>query len=160
MFRVNKAMILEGAVLAFALMRGRTWIVGLVYKLMLISIYFYGVWIISATVINSSIQKQTEIIAQQKAVRELEAEIIQDEVVRNHLWKTERITLARKYDLTLERLKQRLNELRQNCIQLPNSAVVWNIMATLVGFRILVLLCNLLFIQYLGRRLLFLARID
>jgi hypothetical protein len=147
-----KALILEGAVIAFSLMRTRSVLLSAAYKGMIVLVYLYSIWAISGSVIHGALKQRTEAALHQKSVQEIEHEIQQKEIIRDRYFQTDRITLARKYDLDLNGLKQKLDETRQSVLKVPNQIVIWNTLATLVVFRILVMLSNVLCVQELGRR--------
>lgn len=147
-----KALILEGAGVAFSIMRARTWLLGVAYKLMVAAIYAYSVWVVSGSVIHTAIRTQQEVGINQKVAQELEEQILKMESTRDEFWKMRRITLAREYDLALADLRKQLDQARVSIVHLPGSVVIWNTFATLVCFRILVMVSNFFCLQHLGQK--------
>jgi hypothetical protein len=99
-------------------------------------------WAISGAVIHGAIKQQAETTFHQKSILEVEREIQQKETMRDRYFQTDRLSLARKYDLELNSLKQKLEEVRKLSIKSPSSIMIWNTLGTLVIFRILVMLSN------------------
>jgi hypothetical protein len=147
-----KALILEGAVIAFTLMKAERAALNFAYKLMIGLVYAYSIWVISGSVIHSALQNQRLFLSHQKSVRELEGEVSKLETLRDHYAKTERVGLVRRYDHSLDSLRQNLVESRRTFVQVPDELMNWNSLFTLVVFRVLVMLSNLLCIRELGRR--------
>lgn len=146
-----KALILEGAVFAFALMKARTTFTGGIYKTMILLIYLYSAWAISGSVIQNAYHQHSQMTFHEKAVTELESEIQKRTLLRDTLFGSRRITLAINTDRTLAPLKVKLDSSREALLKLPQATVIWNTLLTLVVFRILVMVTNLLCLRELGR---------
>ena len=110
---IVKALILEGAAVAFSLLRGRTFWNRVVFRLMVVLIYAFGLCVVSGPVLSSAIHQQNESALQQKRVQELETEIRKKEGMRDRYWKEDRTTLARRYDQALDALRTTLDTERR-----------------------------------------------
>jgi len=119
---------------------------------MVAAINLYGVWVISASAINTAYQNYRQMGTYQQMSQELEDEILKVETTRDELWKLRRITHAQKYESTLVELKDHLAQTRKTIIQLPGRLVIWNTLGSHVCFRILLMLSNFLCLNYLGRK--------
>jgi hypothetical protein len=146
-----KAFILEGAAIAFSVIRGQTRVMKLIYKLMVLMVYVYGIWVVSGPSVNHALQKHDEIVYLQTTIRELEVEISKKEAVRDSYWKQDRNGLARKYDLAITEMKVRLDVARSKSVQGPNLQILQNQLCSSIGFRILIMAANFLCLQFLGQ---------
>ena len=144
-----KALILEGAAVAFSLAKARTWLGTLTYKGLVAAIYIYSVLLISGTAFNQAGHQEKEVQITEKRIQGWEESIAKLEITRDRFWKDDRVTLARKYDIEIASLKNKLDQTRKDMIQLPTSKIVWNTLWMLVGFRILVMLSNFCCLQIL-----------
>lgn len=143
-----KALLLEGAAIAFSLMRGRTLWLGCIYKLAVVLAYSYGVWVVSEPILDSTLMKHDEIVLHQKAVQEIETEIAKKEAVRDQLWAKDRMNTAQKYDLSLASLKEKLDLVRSEKVQTQNVEVIRHHLWESIGFRIFIIFANFLFLQF------------
>ncbi len=147
-----KAFILEGAVLAFSLLKGHTAMSRFLYRLMVVLIYSYSIWVVSGGVIQKALHQRMQFEQNRKIVSELEDEISKKTDVRDTYLSVNRITLGMKVDQSLSDFRQKLERSRDVLGQSPSVSVIWNTLFTLVVFRVLVMVSNLLFLQDLGRR--------
>lgn len=147
-----KAVILEGAVFSFALMKARSAFTGTIYRLMILLVYAYSAWAISSSVISNAFNQHSKIVFNQKSVAELEAEVMEKVKLRASLVDAKRLTLSHKLDQVLTELKGKLGDGRRSLLSLPASTVLWNTLLSLVVFRVLVMFTNLLCIRELRRR--------
>ncbi len=121
-----KAIILEGAVFAFALMKARTTGTGALYKLMILLIYSYSAWAISSSVVQTAFSQRSQIAFHSKSVAELESEIMTKTALRDSLFGSRRLTLGLRIDQTLIELKSKLEKSREALLRVPQATVIWN----------------------------------
>jgi hypothetical protein len=148
-----KALILEGFAVLFCVTQTRSWLYEVGQKVMLVAIYVYSIWMISGSVIHSTVQQQKELNTAKAITQELTQEISRLESVRNQLWNSDRASLARKYEPTISDLRLKLDQERKKIIQLPSVSTIWNTLATLVAFRVLVMISNFISLSQFSRKL-------
>jgi hypothetical protein len=153
-----KALILEGAVVTFSILKPRTRLLRVSYQLMIAFTYIYSVWVISGVTIGTAFQQDKNLKINQKITLELETEIFKKETLRDRYVENERITLARVVDRELDSLKLKLDRARNPLMQTSSSEVIKTSAITLTIFRVLVMMANLLCLQELSRRFRFFGR--
>ncbi len=147
-----KAAILEGSMIFFASANASARRYKVLYRVMTCLIFGYGVWVMSGSVVHSSLQARQSVEFQNIEIAGLESEAAQKESLRNYFLKTDRISLVRKYDSALDDIHQRIGRSRSDMKHLSAPVVIWNGMATLIIFRIIVLLTNIFCLNSLKRR--------
>lgn len=147
-----KAGILEGAAIAFTLMQWRSWLGSVFNGLMVLLIYVFGIWVVSYPVISGAEIQRSLSETHSKSISELEAEIAKKEAIRDQYWKEDRPSYARKYDLSLDDLRGRLNTERQRVVALPVGHLLQGVLLAGIVFRILMMISNFACIRYLRTR--------
>jgi hypothetical protein len=147
-----KAGILEGAAIAFSIMQGRDgWGVRL-NRMMVALIYGFGIWVVSYPIVSSAQSQHNQTAIHQKTINELEGEISKKESIRDQYWQQDRVTLARRYDQSLEVLRTQLGVARNMIIGLPSEVMLKGVLLAGILFRILIMISNFACIQYLRNR--------
>ncbi len=147
-----KAVILEGALVFFSWAKARNRTLALGYRLMTGIIFAYGLWVMSGSVLQASLQGIHDIELKQTQILDAESVIQRKEAARDHFLKTDRIGMLRQYDRGVDVNRHALSEFRLDLNQLKSPVVIWNTMATLIIFRLIVLITNVLCLNYLSRR--------
>lgn len=147
-----KAVILEGAAIAFTLMQGRGRFGSVFNKVMVFLIYSFGIWVVSYPIVSSTQALQAQADIRQKTIRELEGEASKKEAIRDQYWKQDRVTFARKYDQSLDELRNRLDVERKGVVEVPQSRLDQSIVLAGILFRILTMVSNFYCVQYLKNR--------
>lgn len=143
-----KAFILEGSALALCILPTQTPLAKISSRLLIGFIYVYSLWVVSGSVLHKAAASHQEISYRQTAIRELEGDVAKFEAFQKSLWNSDRISAARTYDAVIGGLKLKLESERKGLVQTPKTEVVWNTLAMLVVFRILVILSNLFCLGY------------
>lgn len=146
------AIMLEGIVIAFAIFKARTSWQKTLRGLMIFFVYFYGICAISGAAVNVALFQQNELRLNQQNIATLEHEVVRMGDLRDRFFKTERTTLARKYEQTLESKNLTLDQLRRLTTQMPSSARSWANLAMAIVLRLLVAASNICCVGMLKRK--------
>lgn len=149
---IFKAMLLEGAVLAFWLKKPCGRLSAVFQRVMAILIYAYTLGIVSGTVFQSASHQQTEATISQKAILELESEIEKSTRLRDHYFEIDRITFGMKLDRTLAGLREKLEKVRAKIVQIPDREIIQTNLFIQIVFRVLIMISNLFVLNELARR--------
>jgi hypothetical protein len=145
-----KAFILEGGVIAFSVLKGRTTVQRFTYRLMVTAIYAYSIWVVSGGVIQKALTQESIFQNNRQVISELEGEIFKISAVRDTYFSAKRLTAGLSVEENLKIFRQKLEKARAGAQGVPNSSVLWNTLLTLVVFRILAMASNLMLLRELG----------
>lgn len=146
-----KAFIAEGIVLAFSAMKAKTASLRWLYRTVLVLTGVYSLWSISASTAANALNQSLASKENQKMFLELEAELKQRIDSRNHYLNLNRITVARSYEQSIDRLSEKLESVRHSIRAVGHSAAAINTAIALIFFRALVLIANSLCVSRLKK---------
>lgn len=153
-----KAVLLEGSVLAFSLIRSRTKLGNLYQKTMIFLIYSFSVWVVSATALTQASHDHRHVLVYGKMAAEIEREISLQTNLRDSLLKANRISMSMNVEKTLIGLREKLEKSREMRLQKGEVTLIWSTLLSLILFRVLIMGSNLFCLQELKRRYLFLLK--
>ena len=105
------------------------------------------------TVIHRALDQQREAMLLSKSTLELEKEIARVQDTQERLLKLDRISLVRKYDVSLTELRTHVEEKEERTSEASSRIAIWNTLGTLLFFRLLVMGSNFCCLQLLKPRL-------
>ncbi len=148
-----KAFLLEGGIVSLCWMvKSKSFFLSLMHHFLIAVIYSYSIWVLSNLAIQGAWIAKDQVALLNKRVATLESEIAKKTTLRDVFFQSDRISLGSKVDSQITVLKQSLDATSVTLTQLPPAGMIWNNLVSVVCFRILVMLSNLITLKELGRR--------
>lgn len=146
-----KALIAEGIILVFSGFKAHTRTLRWLYRSVLILACVYSLWALSAKNVSEVLNRGTQAVQNQKALKELEIELEKRMEARSHFLEANRLSIAKGYEASIDTLQSKLEKLRSSAIEVGSPLVMINTMMTLVFFRAIVMIANALCMNRLKR---------
>jgi hypothetical protein len=148
-----KALLLEGSVISLCVMIKVKGVSGkLLRNLVILSIYSFSIWVTSSLAIQNAFLSQAQVNFYQTRVTELESEVTKKTALRDSYFQSDRVTLGTKIDSNLQESKTKLDSIREGLVKSPDVRMIWNTLISLILFRLLIMVSNLLCLRELGKR--------
>ena len=145
-----KAFISEGLMIAFSWRSFRTFSLRAARKLILFGMCAYSLAAISGRVVLTSQRQVTSSTVNQKLIQDLEKDIVRKEVIYKEYLEKGFIGALRKQEKQLDSLRFELSRLRQESTQLQAPHLIEASLITLLAFRLIVMLANMILISQLS----------
>lgn len=148
-----KAFLLEGGIVSLCWMvKSKSFFLSLMHHFLIAVIYSYSIWVLSNLAIQGAWIARDQVTLLNKRIATLECEIAKKTTLRDGFFQSDRFSLGSKIDSQITVLKQSLDATSVTLTQLPPVGMIWNNLLSLVCFRILVMLSNLITLKELDRR--------
>lgn len=150
-----KAGLLEGAIIVFTLLKPTSNAMRILHRVILTASCVFGIWIVSGSVIHSTIMRGVKLTALESQIQSLESEIEFQTTIRNEYLKLGRLKLAAPYNQSLNSLRTSLNSSQDKLTATPPQAVLLDVLGIQTIFRLLILVSNLCCLKYVRDELSF-----
>jgi hypothetical protein len=145
-----KAMIGEGIVIALSWLHFSTLKLKLARVILLGAFFAFNLWTLTGSVVSAGESSITRVEIVDQTIRELESTIASKETLRQGAQTQDRKTLARKYEIQIDELRQKLSDARAERLKVQSVRLTQLNTVQSVWFRLIVMSANALLISQLS----------
>lgn len=148
-----KAGMVEGIAVLFSFSRGRSFVLRWSQKIVVVLLCTLTLWTMTGKLVKSASQDTSKTRSVMQVIADLETERSQKEGLRQELLSRGWIGAVRKSEKSLDQIRERITQARQELAGLQAPHIILNSLGILIAFRLLIVASNLICFHRVSERL-------